>query len=482
MSEEVEGCDGARLLRTWPQRLGIVVGVLASVVCFLTAGLVHVVEAKASRVQRIAVGDALGARPVADPAVAHVASTGSGSGAVVDEVGSPAVNILVVGVDDADGLAEDDRVRLGRDVGGLRSDTIMLVRLDPDTGLAALLSFPRDLWLPLGGDGGNDRINSAMPLGGPALLIETIGENFSIGIDHFVQVDFAQFEALVDAVGGVPFPFAYPVRDDNSGLYVGEPGCVLLDGSQALDYVRSRYLQRLVDGVWEADPSADLSRIRRQQDFLRRAFARAKEKGLANPLTANALIDAGIGAITVDEGFGADEMLALALRFRDLDPSSLPTFALPTTPDVTSGGASILRLREAEAQPVLDLFRGMNPWSPTAVPVGLQGPGAMGLGPALYEAGFVPVGDDAPAVSPAAGQNEIHHSAGDRYRAELLSDWLDGPVLLVEDEDIPDGLVVLTTAGPALRARSESRTSQPAWAEAATASAGFLPSDGASGC
>ncbi len=269
-----------------------------------------------------------------------MASTGSGSGAVVDEVGSPAVNILVVGVDDADGLAEDDRVRLGRDVGGLRSDTIMLVRLDPDTGLAALLSFPRDLWLPLGGDGGNDRINSAMPLGGPALLIETIGENFSIGIDHFVQVDFAQFEALVDAVGGVPFPFAYPVRDDNSGLYVGEPGCVLLDGSQALNYVRSRYLQRLVDGVWEADPSADLSRIRRQQDFLRRAFARAKEKGLANPLTANALIDAGIGAITVDEGFGADEMLALALRFRDLDPSSLPTFALPTTPDVTSGGAS----------------------------------------------------------------------------------------------------------------------------------------------
>ncbi|MEZ5236514.1 MAG: LCP family protein [Acidimicrobiales bacterium] len=476
----VETPDG-KLVRTWPQRLAIVAGAMVSVLCFLIAGALHLVEDKASSVQRITVNGVLGPRPTTTSTAVAANATGEGAGPV-QPVPSSAQNILVVGVDNADGLAADDRVRIGRGAGGLRSDTIMLVRLDPDTGLAALLSFPRDLWLPLGGDGGNDRINSALPLGGPELLIRTITDNFGITIDHFVQVDFAQFEALVDAVGGVPFPFAYPVRDDNSGLYVGEAGCVVLDGDQALNYVRSRYLQRLVDGEWEADPSADLSRIRRQQDFLRRAFARAKDQGLSNPLTANALIDAGIGAITVDQDFSAEEMLRLALRFRDLDPASLPAFALPTTPDTTAGGAAILRLRPADAQPVLDLFRGLNPWSPTAVPVSVQGPGADALEPALYTVGFVPVGDEAPTVAAPAGRSEVHFAPTERYRAELLAGWLQDPVTLVEDAELPTGFVVLTLAGPPPAVRAEPPTGTPAWTEAATASAGFLPSDDAAAC
>jgi LCP family protein required for cell wall assembly len=473
----------SRLHRTWPQRLLLCCCLLASCTSFLAAGFVHIVHDKASRVQRIALSNVLVpvgvtvARPTASSVAAPTTTA---------PPPEPPVNIVVVGIDNADGLAPGDRRRIGRD-GGLRSDTIMVLRLEPDPGRAALLSLPRDLWLPLGGDGPNDRLNAALPLGGPELLIRTISQNFAIPVHHFVQVDFAQFEALVDAIDGVPFPFAYPVRDDNSGLYVGEAGCVVLDGAAALDYVRSRYLKRLVDGEWEADPSADLSRIRRQQDFLRRAFARAKDRGLSNPLTANALIDAGIAAITVDEGFSSADIVELAVRFRSLDPAALPTFSLPVSPDTTSGGASILRLRPAGAEPVLDLFRGLDPFSPAAAPVGLEA-GSEELAAGLRAAGF-PVTPAATATSGAAtseaattgATSEIRFATEDRYRAELLASWLEGPLTLVEGDREPTGMVTLVAGGP-LRVRSSPPATAPAWTRAATPSEGFLPSDDALAC
>ena len=76
------------------------------------------------------------------------------------------------------------------DVGGLRSDTIMVLRVDPAAEQASLLSLPRDLWVPLA-SGGNQRINAAIQIGGPEDLIDTIEEYLGIPINHYVQVDFA---------------------------------------------------------------------------------------------------------------------------------------------------------------------------------------------------------------------------------------------------------------------------------------------------
>ncbi len=471
-----------RLRRTWPQRLVLTVSALVAIAAFAAAGLVGTVYSKADRVQRLQLGSVLGP-PVTTLALSGGNGTALAQAPPAADIG--AFNMVVVGVDNADTLAEDDRRRVGRGE-SLRSDTIMLVRIDPDAGRVALLSFPRDTWLPLGGDLGHDRINAALPLGGPELLIRTISENFSVTVDHYVQVDFAQFEALVDAIDGVPFPFDAPLRDIYSGLYVAEPGCVTLDGSAALDYVRARYLERQVDGEWESDPSADLSRIRRQQDFLRRAATRAKAKGLSNPLRLNAMVDAVLGAVTVDQGFSAELMVQLAVRFRGLDPAAVPTYALPVDDRTTSGGAAVLEVRWEDAEPLLQLFRGINPNDPANVTVQMAGPAA-GLTPALAAAGFGVMPDNAiPLTEPTTPTAEptdapaslVFYAAGERYRAELVARWLDGPVELREagiDAGAPTSGMVLVQANGVLTVRATARDEVPSWVISATPAAGFLP-------
>ena len=184
----------ARRHRAWWQRLLLGVGTLLSLLLFTSAALLGALELKVSKVQRIALQDVL------SPTSQAVETTLGTQTPAPARKARKAINILVVGVDNADSLAADDRRRIDRD-DGLRSDTIMVIRLDPSSGSAALLSFPRDLWVPVGEDGDNDRINAALPLGGPELLIRTIREDFGIPINHFVQVDFGQFEALVLAYG-----------------------------------------------------------------------------------------------------------------------------------------------------------------------------------------------------------------------------------------------------------------------------------------
>ena len=79
--------------------------------------------------------------------------------------------------------------------------------------------------------------------GDPQKLVETIGENFYLGVDHYVQVDFCAFQTIVDAIDGVSVPFEHPARDDSTGLFVPEPGCFTFSGDHALAYVRSRHYQ-----------------------------------------------------------------------------------------------------------------------------------------------------------------------------------------------------------------------------------------------
>lgn len=491
-----EPASRPKLRRTWPQRLLLSLSVVAALASFATAGAVGVVYSKASNIQRLALEAVLAPASSPDAVIAPTGDTPP-AGTPNPAADADALNILVVGVDNADGLDEGDRRRLGRE-GGLRSDTIMLVRVEPATGRVRLLSFPRDLWLPLGGDLGNDRINAALPLGGPELLIRTISENFELPVHHFLQVDFAQFETLVDVIGGVPFPFAYPVRDDFSGLYVGEAGCVLLDGPTALDYVRARYLQRLVGGEWESDPSADLSRIRRQQDFLRRALARVKDQGVSNPVRVNQLVNAAIGAITVDKHFSAELMLRLALRLRNVDPAGVPTYALPVADETTAAGAAVLLVRWAEAAPVLQLFRGQDPSDPATVSVALRG-GSAALAEALTQRRFrvEAAGTNPTALAALAAPvvhalpldllgpagpgtisveaSKIRHAPEDFYRAELLGQWLDGNLRLVATDAQTPGTVTLEPRGP-LSVRSTARVAVGSWVDAATPSAGFLPS------
>ena len=165
--------------------------------------------------------------------------------------------ILVVGSDRRYG---DKKKRIKS-----RSDTIMLVRIDPGRGVA-LLSIPRDLKVQIPGYG-TDKINVAYALGGPKLTIKVVRQLTGLAINHYVDVDFRGFRQAVDTIGCVHVDVDRRYFNDNSGLPFGEryatinskPGYQKMCGRRALDYVRYRHTD------------SDIVRAARQQDFLRQA-------------------------------------------------------------------------------------------------------------------------------------------------------------------------------------------------------------------
>ena len=271
---------------------------------------------------------------------------------------SEPINFLVVGVDNAEGLNPDDPVLRGRFEASLLSDTIMVVRVDPRENRAWLLSIPRDLWVTIAGTGSKEKINAALALGGPQMLIDTIQTELDIPINHYVQVNFAGFRNLVEVIGGVPVWFDRPARDGNTGLDVSSPGCVNLEGEQALAFVRSRYYEVLDDdGDWVSDPTGDSGRIARQQAFIRAALNRAAAQGARNPFELQRLIEATQGEVVLDDALSIDTLLSLGERFSDFNVDTFEIVTLPVD-NGYAGAAAVGYLRVAEAQSLLAVFRG----------------------------------------------------------------------------------------------------------------------------
>ncbi len=366
-------------------------------------------------------------------------------------------NYLLVGSDSRAGLDPDDPANAGffDDEGTIttessqRTDTIMVLRVDPDTGEAWLLSFPRDLWVPIADTGESNRINVAFTRGRD-VLADTIRQNFGIPIHHYVEVDFVGFQGLVRAIDGVPFYFSEPVRDPEVGLLVPEPGCVTLDATQALNFVRSRHLeiQDLETGRWRTDPSADRGRISRQQAFIRRSVSRAVSKGLSNPVTLRELVDVGVQFVGLDPTFDVSDILSLGRRFADFDSDALQTYSLPATDFRTAGGAAVLDLDERAAEPIFNIFRGLDPDAVTPSLVGvtvLNGTGEPGFAAdvsvALEEIGF-DVHDPADTVDPFE-RSVVYYAPGSENAAIRLAQHLTAPVLFGTDTDLEPGEVVL---------------------------------------
>jgi polyisoprenyl-teichoic acid--peptidoglycan teichoic acid transferase len=416
-----------RRRRTWGQRLVLLCGCGASLALLASAAGLGYILRKYERLPRVEL-----------------------SGVLDDQAGGgQPQNYLIVGVDSAANLPSGDPARIGRDP-TLHSDTIMILRIDPKSRRAALLSIPRDTLVPIPPANNLRRINIAIEQGGAPLLIRTIGENFGIKINHYVQVDFASFKGLVDAIDGVTVYFPHPSRDSQTGLNVTKAGCHALNASQALAYVRSRHYQQRIDGRWRSDNLADIGRIARQQDFIRRALSRAIDRGARNPGTLDQLIDVALSGITVDNRLTAGDIFDLGTRFRSFKPDSLQTYSLEGTPD-TYNGASILRLVEGpKTDATLAIFRGgdaRGKLSPTGVRLTVRnGTGVMNQGAdaaeALRGAGFGALvsGDE-----PGGGSDGtvVRYPPGQAAAADLVARWLEGGAKL-EEAPTAHGIEVVT--------------------------------------
>jgi len=153
-------------------------------------------------------------------------------------------NILLVGSTDRCALKVQNKAYgLCQDgVNGINSDIVMVVHVNPATRQLALLSIPRDLFVPNARQTGANKIDAAL-YEGPSQLAAAIEEDFAIPINHYVELNFDTFASVVNALGGVYMYFPVPIFDAESGLNIAHPGCYLLNGYHALQVVRARHLQ-----------------------------------------------------------------------------------------------------------------------------------------------------------------------------------------------------------------------------------------------
>jgi LCP family protein required for cell wall assembly len=268
-------------------------------------------------------------------------------------------NYLIVGSDSRENLdpnVENAAAIFGdgsQEIAGQRTDTIQILRI-ADDGSHHVLALPRDLYVPLGGDGGANRINAAYAFGGPELLITTVQGSLGIPIHHYAEIDFAGFIDLVDAVGGVTIDFPHPAYDLKTGLDIGQPGPATLDSTQALALVRSRMYTEVIDGRPVIDPRGDLGRVKRQQIFLQSLFSELRKPGNALSLLAD--LDTSTGSVKLDDRMSFGDALALAGELRDLDLNT--DWDLVVSHWTTSTGAQVLQLDSGASQPTLDFFSG----------------------------------------------------------------------------------------------------------------------------
>ncbi len=385
---------------------------------------------------------------------------------LTEDVAGEVMNVLLVGSDSRERLTGADAAQAGKGrVEGERSDTIMVLHVDPRLQRAAILSIPRDLYVPIAGTSESDRINTAFATGGAEGLITTL-VNLGIQVNHYAEVDFVGFKEIVDAVGGVTVYLSHWARDFTSGLDLPRTGCVELNGTEALAYVRSRNFERLIDGRWVPDPRGDLGRIERQQDFVRKVMKRAVRTGITNPLALNRLIGIAVRNLTVDATMSTSDITNVARRFRSVDPESVETLVLPTTPQRIDG-QDVLVLNHEEARDEIAKINGLVPVGPPTTPQPAPAPpaqaptgpplelsdvrvqvlnanGAKGAasiaGQALDAAGFavVATGDAA-----TASRTLVRYRPGQDVPARIIQNGLEAGAQLREDAAVRNADVVL---------------------------------------
>jgi LCP family protein required for cell wall assembly len=255
--------DGGRRIVVWLVSL-VAVGMLAA-----TGVMIVALERSLDRVDVTGLGEAPGSGTDDDDA--------DDADPATDGATAEAITVLVLGSDTRQVLTREERRELGTgDAWGERTESIALLRLDPEADTLRMLNVPRDTLLTRC-DGSRGRVNAAYQIGDQegtgalSCVVETLTTWGGIAIDHAVKVDFRGFVDIVDAVGGVPMVLDEPISDQRANLDL-PAGCTRLDGATALAFVRARSID------------SDFGRIERQQRFVEELRTEIGELGILRDL------------------------------------------------------------------------------------------------------------------------------------------------------------------------------------------------------
>ncbi|MFJ4656655.1 LCP family protein [Nocardia sp. NPDC088792] len=266
-------------------------------------------------------------------------------------------NFLLVGTDTRAGVNGSLGAGTTDDAEGARSDTVMLVNIPASRARVVAVSFPRDLDVsrPVceGWDnekaaytGANypaaigDKLNATYALGGPKCLTKVITKLSGLKINHFIGIDFAGFESMVNVVGGVEVCSSKPLVDEILGTVLTDPGKQVVDGGTALNYVRARHVY--------GEERSDYDRINRQQRFLSSLLRGAlSNKVLLDPGKLNGFIDAFAQHSFMDN-VNTKDLLTLGRSLQKMQAGNI-TFLTTPTAGTTSYGNEIPRESDIKA-------------------------------------------------------------------------------------------------------------------------------------
>ena len=254
---------------------------------------------------------------------------------------SAGTNWLIAGDDSRTGLtrSQQDALHLG-DEGADASDSLMLLHMG--TGKPVLISIPRDSYVDIPGHG-DDKINAALSIGGPPLLIQTVENLTGLKIDHYLGIGFEGLASVVNNVGGVRICLPTALTDANSGVNL-KAGCQNLNGTEAVAFARDR----------DSFATSDLQREQDQRAFLSALLSKATSPGVyLNPFVSLPFASAAASSISVDKGASLWDLLQAALALRDPETTTVP-IANPSFE--TSAGDSV-ELDQSQALKLFDAIK-----------------------------------------------------------------------------------------------------------------------------
>lgn len=240
-----------------------------------------------------------------------------------------AFNVLVLGSDSRSGA--NGGLAGGSTGDTARSDTAMVVHVNQAHTAASVVSIPRDTLVARPACTGTDgkqvaavrsaMFNSAYEVGGPACAVKTAEQLTGMRMDHFVEVDFAGFASLIDAIGGVDVTTTVAINDKDSGLHL-DAGTHHLGGQQALAFVRTRH------GVGDG---SDLGRIELQKEMVKAMLGQVGSLGLtSNPVAMWNLGDKLTSSLTTDTDLASvSSLVGLAQTLKKIGPEQLTMVTLP---------------------------------------------------------------------------------------------------------------------------------------------------------